>query len=411
VIHRGNKSRVLLALGAMCVLMTVARAEVTRAPREFAFAAEEWLREPDCAEIPWHIQIMPPRLTLMERQLVEVRAEMRATDLQKRSVKRTLQVLAKVADEDGDWFEDESYAQIVLDKPISKKDSLEFVVGVFLRPGKYQVALVMYDTELKQRNVGRKWIEVAPLKNDPLPQLESGLPAVEFVDQVGQGWQFPAARLTLPVKARHPVEVDVLVNFSPSALYTGRTRALRRNVSAFLQITHVLSQLDVEPGCVRLSGIDVLGLKVLFEDVDPETADWDKIVRAALQVSAPVVDVGTLQGRKETAAFFSNFMQRTVKEARPACRGPRGERPERAYIVAGSGMLFPNGTHVEPMPPVPCECRVYYLRGHLEYGAMWDEMERVMKPLRPRRLDVEGAEQFRSALASIVADLEGPAPR
>ena len=378
-------------------------------PRKIDLPYKQWLREPNHADIPWHIRVLPARLTLGQRQLLRILVTVSARKLQKRSARRDLHFLVKAADAQENWYDDESYGHFVVEKEITSSDEIEFSGDLLVRPGRYLLALMMFDTVLGERNVARRWVTVPEVKHDPLPGIDRRLPPVGFLPMEMGVLAAEDDRLSLPVHTTRPVQVDIVVNFSPSAVYTGHTRVYRRNLAAFLQIANVLSQLEPERGCVRLSGIDVLGLRVLFERLDAAHLDWEKIYDAVGAVNPSVVDVDTLQGQKQTAAFFRDFMQKLVAEQDGVCGPADVEQTRHVYVIAGSGMQFPQGTRVEPMHPVECDCRGYYLRGEFEYAAFWDQMERIVKPLPTRRINIQSPQEFRAALASIVADLQTPA--
>ena len=52
-----------------------------------------------------------------------------------------------------------------------------------------------------------------------------------------------------------------------------------------------------------------------------------------------------------------------------------------------------------------CRCRVYYLRFRLSVNDVFDQLEKLMKPLRPRVFNLLSARDLRKALAEIVDDL------
>jgi hypothetical protein len=53
-----------------------------------------------------------------------------------------------------------------------------------------------------------------------------------------------------------------------------------------------------------------------------------------------------------------------------------------------------------------CGCKVYHLRFRLNANDVFDELERFMKPLRPRTFNLMTARDLRKAIAAIVEDLE-----
>jgi hypothetical protein len=429
----------------------------TTTPPRLELPYQEWLKLPDRREIPWEVKFSPPQLTYDQRQMVELRVMLSGRSLQRESVHRDLQMLVKVGTGEGHWFDDDSYMRMELTQKVVRQHDMHFVTRMYLAPGRYWVAVMLYDSVLNRRNLVREWVEVAAIKGDPLPQLNRDLPPLEFVspgaatfskeashlDDLGWTHDFPSQHLPhrgragfprpeddsprpasaaaeesgpleptaikrrIPLDTPRPVQIDVLINFSPSAQFTGMAREYHHTAEVFWQIAQVLSQLDVPHGCVRLTGVDVLGRQVLFEQLDVRQIDWTKLAAAISGISSGTVDVGSLQGRKETAAFFRDAVEHLLTRSEPGCNTPPAAPPLHVYVIAASGMVFPAGTHREPVGmAAEGNRRVYYLRAALSRRNQWDEMEDIVKPLNPRLLTFDDPMHFRKALGSIVSDLQ-----
>jgi hypothetical protein len=54
-----------------------------------------------------------------------------------------------------------------------------------------------------------------------------------------------------------------------------------------------------------------------------------------------------------------------------------------------------------------CNCRIYHIRFRLTKDDVFDDLEKIIKPLRPKTFDVMSAIEFRKALGEIVEDLQG----
>ncbi len=390
-------------------------AQQTREEAALIADVEPWLRAPDQRQIPWHIKVMPPRLGFEMRQLVVVRATVPAKELQQASEQRQLVMVLRVADQAGRWLEPGQATHYELKQAIAKNSELEFSATLFLRPGQYTIAAVLYDDVLHQHNVAHLKVTMPPLKDDPLPGLDAKLPVAEFVDFEPWLTEYDSKpQLVLPVGSSHPLLVDVMINFSPSAQYTGRTWAYKNNLAVMLRTALVLSQLRAQNGCVRFTGLDVLGMKVLFDRIETDNIFWDRLVERARSVSSAVVDVSTLSAQKETASFFRDQLRRMIATSSDGCTSLLpDEHPDHVFIVAGSDMMFPRGNHVEGVDSSPqqCGCRVFFLHRQILIGQEFDELHRILKPLEPRSLSLDSPQDFRKSLAKIAADLQhAPGP-
>lgn len=209
----------------------------------------------------------------------------------------------------------------------------------------------------------------------------------------------------IAVEIPHPVEVDLLVNFTPSMQYSGSNRMLRRTEWTFWAMTHVLTSLTSPNLCMRVTGIDVLGQHVLFEHMDGANMDWDEVAGALVKLDANTVDVQSLESRTKAASFFREQVENLLGTKDTGC----DEKAEHVFVIAASGILFPSGTASKPIEGSPT--RLYYLRANLLWDDQWDAMEKIVKPLRPRTLSINDPMQFRKALAAMVSELEKPTIR
>lgn len=430
-------------------------------------AAVRWLDEAPRHDIPARMAVSPARLSFEQRQTLMVRVTLPARELQKPSVHRDLYVVVKAGD-GSRWLPHGSYSRYEITKELDKKQEIEFVCTIYVRPGRWVLGVVVYDDVLKQRAVLRKTVDVPPIKNDPLPRLEAGLPEVEFlkaedigapqamrsargdagrvlreggysaerrtggsersrrpgemprvagaggdVTNVPRSVETPgtgAAAMVLadlprevPVDVKRPVELDVLVDFTPSVQYSGSNRMLHWTASTFWAMTHVLTDLRSANLCTRVTGIDVLGHRVLFQQMNGGEMDWAKVAEELGKLDANTVDVQTLERRKETANFFRSQVDDLLLSDSTDCGF--STQPEHVYVIAASGILFPQGTSSKPIEGRPTH--LYYLRANLLWSDQWDAMAKIVKPLHPRLFSINDATQFRKALAAMVGDLEG----
>jgi hypothetical protein len=68
--------------------------------------------------------------------------------------------------------------------------------------------------------------------------------------------------------------------------------------------------------------------------------------------------------------------------------------------------LFESGSDLRPLQiEGDCNCRVYYLRFRLSLNDVFDQLDKLIKPLRPRIFNLMTAVDLRRAIAAIVEDL------
>src|SRR5215813_192066 len=103
-----------------------------------------WFEEPERHGKHWKVQIGPSFLTYSQRFAIALNAEF--TIPKDSDAQRTdLYFVVRVADSAGKWYpgSDQSY----LDVPAlpKKSQTVGWSTGVLVRPGKYQVVLLVYD--------------------------------------------------------------------------------------------------------------------------------------------------------------------------------------------------------------------------------------------------------------------------
>lgn len=422
--------RLLLLL---CVIGTVIPVAAQNDKQEEArpeLPIEQWLRGPDREDFKWRVELLAPRLTFQQRNLVQVRAyvdvaPMRGAD------PHDLYFILKVADERGNWLSDETFNHYPLPPGLDKSNEIQYSVGLYAKPGHYTAALILYDTVHSRGNVWRKGFEIKLPKNDPLPQLDRDLPVVEFITEVpndalptrDKSVFFPRRRGTrqftdvewppghgvefLPVPAPRPVRVDIVLNMAPhlDPNYMARTTAVQyRSVAGrMLQIGALLSHLNIARGCVRVSAVDLSKLSVLFDRLDARTADWDKLTEKVRKIDHDTVSVDILSHRKSTAGFLRDYVTNLMVDS-TGC-GQANEKIDRLILVVSHDFQFPSGTHGDYLwPDVQCSCRFEYLRID-SIGN--DDIDKFLKPSNARRFDVHSAEQFRKTVADLIDDLSG----
>lgn len=193
---------------------------------------DQWLQGPDRHDFRWKVHLNKPRLTYRQRDLVQIAVAFEMRDLVKAKVSlQDLHLVVKLAGQDGHWL-GQAYTRFDPPEGVAFAAELYGVVNVYVRPGTYRVAAMVYDILNRRGNLWRGTLHVPGVKNDPLPNAERNLSDVEFQpeppnkptiarlnpirppklvdDPLGLG----EGELFLPVDNVRPLQVDVFVNLS-----------------------------------------------------------------------------------------------------------------------------------------------------------------------------------------------------
>lgn len=383
---------------------------------------EQWLRGPERHDFPMKVWVPPIGLTFQQRRVVQVRGTLPHSALQHDGTPRHIHVLLKVQEE-GRWLPGYSYDELALPSNLDSISEVQFTMVFYARAGRYPAAVIAYDSAHNEASLWRGVVQVPSLKNDPLPQLDRELPAVEFLSDIPRDalsvspsrlqfatalWPPAHGREWLPLSTARPVRIEVVLNLSEwvDPLMRGKSsgRGTRADLGRLMQIASVLSHLGMTDGCIRVSGLDPSRMQVMFDRVDGHKLEWDKVYAAANKVDRNTVDLRTLEARKQSAAFFRYQLLRLVHD--PTGCGLSGEDPLRVMIVVSRDFLFPAGTIVSPVGPGDGgDCRFYYLRADNGLPVV-DDIEKILKPVKPRRFSVRDPLQFRRVLAKMISEIE-----
>jgi len=151
----------------------------------------------------------------------------------------------------------------------------------------------------------------------------------------------------LPVDNERPVQVDIVANLALSdAANTPYRQApdwmYKINADTLLQVSNVLSQVDLKNGCVRFSAIDILRQKTFIERQNAATIDWDKIIQMVEDFERVKIEARVLASQKQTADAFAKFVEKLLDD--PGCEVSGS--PLHVLVVVGDAFIFPNGTAV-----------------------------------------------------------------
>ncbi len=412
------------------------------------YPLNEWVRSGERSRIRWATEVSPARLSNHQRLMVQLGLQVDGAELADRPGKGRLLMLVQITDREGHLWQ--NHGQIDFDKVQEgvRSEYLTFTFSAFVLPGDYRVALAVVDTENGEHGIKEERLHVAPLRNDPLPDAWRGIPPVEFLSpaEPPDSWYLPfiGTALHLPLEARRPVRIDVLVNLTPSERASGSQRAQNGNLSVLLPSLKAISQVDLHNASLHVALLDLLHQRVTFHQDDVHTLDWPAMKTTLSVNDTGTIDIKSLGERSRIASFFVSEVGKRI--------GAPGDGQARAVVVLSSTVEFEAGEDLQPIEAAPSpDCRVFYIRYHVprprsdrpddmgrggygghggHMGGMggmggmgsggpgeWrrqgnrgeqvqiDQLEPTLKPLAPRLFDVEGPEDFRKALAAILAEI------
>jgi hypothetical protein len=386
---------------------------------------------PEHQDIPWKVHVSSPRLMYQQTYLVQARARIDPLLLKRVNNARILHFALKVQAADGRWATGGEFKDYTVPPDIGRDTDLEYETAVYLRPGNYTLIVAVLDSGTGQSSLLRQTLRIPPMPDDPFPELDSRLAAVEFPDgfpqqEVGNdeaddGELFPVSRDRgpIPVATPHPTVVDIVLDITkrPTVvapiyfdLY-GRPRVRRRpasppaippydlEVGRLLQVGNLLARLAPQAGCVRVSAVDVLRMKTMLDKVSAKTIDWPRFEQQIQRMDQDTVDVAVLTNKKGPAEFMRRYLDELSADS-PAC----ASGGEHYVVVVSHEVPFPEKDG--KLADVDRErARFYYLVSQVG-GGMGDDLNGLLKPVKPQRLSFNSPRDFRKALAKIVADLK-----
>jgi hypothetical protein len=400
---------------------------------------DKWKAEGPKVQIPWKVQLAADKLSIHQRLIATIQIQVPGTELLKRSHDGRILMFIQVTN--GQGVSSRDYGILELDdlKPEAKHSDVEFSWEAFAVPGQYEVSVALWDKKSGEHNFMHRLFHVDAYKNDPLPGMWRGLDAFEFwaPKRDGPDYIFHSdidGKLYLPLATKRPVELEVLLDLTPSAaIFRGNYGYYNRYISGALPIFKVFSQISVANGSERVAALDLVQRRIPFEQSDGKDLDWPSLSKALQPDNGPgVVSVKDLQNKRQSPVFLREEIVRRLSG--PATQaGKQGEKPLHVFVVIGSLMdlyAFPSLPAVETGSGE--DCIIYYLqfdffereqhrfhryerfdpvntdflapeRASLTGAA--GNLEKMLKPLKMRVLQFRTADEARHALATVMAEL------
>jgi hypothetical protein len=409
-----------------CVALGASAQDRPSVQRNIQLPIADWISQGERQEIPWEVRVTKPELTFQQRTLVTVFAEVHSDELQKRNVNRDLHFIVKVADEGGNWMEDESYVPFRLTEKMDRRSDLQMQTELYLKPGNFKIATIAYDSALRERSVSFSRVQIARVERDPFPNLLSKLPPVQFLLSATEGRVvFGAGRINLPVVTQRPVQFDLVVDLSaydsdgvarpvpppmfgaprgfPRPIQVNRATSTndRKYLDRLIQTASVLSQIHSEKGCTRITVMDVLKRSIIVPTTADEV-DWQNVRKDVLGPEHNLVSVSALGGRNEVPGFVAEQLEK-IMAADPRCAAESG-RPVHVVAVLTHGVEIGAG-HSKAKVEQRCDCQFFYLKQD-DYHRGEDDLRKILSPLSPKAVKFADPLEFRHKLGDLVQEME-----
>jgi hypothetical protein len=278
------------------------------------------------------------------------------------------------------------------------------------------------------------------LRTDPLFEGWRDLPSIEFVEpsEPPDHWFLPRerGRLNLALTTRRPINIEVVVNLTPTETSTRPFGIQDRNLSILLPSLKLISELNGANVSTNVALLDLARRHIVFEQAGCRDLAWPKMKSSLSDASSGRIDVKSLADRQHSAAFFVSEVGKRYARDESL---PGGSRPGRAVIVLSGPMAFDaeqdlRGTELTPSS----DSRIFYIRlqnspnqrvplspqprrrrsfgGYGQKSGLpqinealnaiqTDRLAATLTPLEPQLFDVTSADQFRKALATIMSKI------
>ena len=379
-----------------------------------------WLAGSPRADLRWVTIASPAALSRFERLSVRFNIRVNGGEIDRRRGKGVLLLIVQLRDSTGKKYESH-HVMDLREAPYTAPTHLEYSewsVPAFLTPGDYQATFALADVTTGDHNLATQPVHVSPLSRDPLPDSWRDVPTVEFVESVEPPdvWFLPEAkaRLTLPVVAKRPVRLDVVVNTAASETSRNAQRRPQQNVGSLMAALKVLSQFNVAGVGPNLAVFDISRRRTIFTQDAVTEVDWPRLKSGLDTKNLSTIDVGELKYHDQEVQFFLG--QIATRIAAPA-DDPR----LRVVIVLSPPMSFQPTVDRTPIAaPAGSAYRVFYLcyqtyygrpsysepnsprfsgrlssleidrssRGVVTYSGLPDQLAQTLKPLHPHVFNI-----------------------
>jgi flagellar motor protein MotB len=382
-----------------CLAQAMQRSEARFDLKEIPL--KEWLAAPNTNQFPWKVDVRKPELRMDQRYELSYGVEFRGKDLKWSHGPEEIRYVSGVSNADGQFLVAPQLSGYAFDKAENPDFRVRFTDCVFLQPGDYVLWIVVVDKNSAKRNVVQRKLHVPEFSSDVLPKLTSSSPAVEFPQFMRSGQRaLPKVgpHFSLPVSNKQGISVDLVSMLSPSDQWSGRVDIMRWINNRVLNATAALSQIQLSIGSISTVALDLVNRSIPFREHDARELNWSRLTSVFAQSDEDyIVRVPALEALKQHGTFLRNTMNESL-----TMEGSQ----KRAFIFVSGSLLFERGSEVSPIKlEGDCNCRAYHVRLQVTKDDVFDDLEKVIKPLHPKTFDVLTPRDFRNALDEIVRDL------
>jgi hypothetical protein len=404
-----------------------------RNPGSFVFSRypfDRWAAENAKPQIRWSVRTDSPHLSPHQRLLQQIDIAINGSELRSRPDNTQIIAFLRIEDAKGTRYQYVNVARRAANR--KQIQEIDFHFPAFILPGDYTLSLAICDSRTLEHSFLRRQLHIASMNQDALSDAWEKLPAVEFipVNGIPDSWYIPQIpeRLSLPLETSRPTRVELLLNTTPAV--PGTISELRQNMQDVVPSLKVLMGIAPAQGAIGLSIVDLARRAFTYEEPDlratppPEWArrNLGKFRAAFAETRTTVVDVKTLEGQRRTPNYLSIEVARLL--------GPQNPTDAmRHVVIVLSAPFYFNDQDKPPLPDLPADParRLFYISYsplavlqtdgvsglttlRVPLYRSGDDIEHTLKPMGARVFHVSRPEEFRKALAAILAEISAAEP-
>jgi hypothetical protein len=365
-----------------------------------AIPVMSWAASGEVSQISWNFRFKDPELRIDQRYELGYSATIQSKDLGWSSDDQELIYVVGVMNSDNMQVIPPKWTHQTFESAAGSNFRIELAGCVFLQPGNFTVWAAVVDPKTQQHSLTTHRVRPAEFAAELLPKMNALLPTAEFPDVTSEenGRQIKPGPLSMPVSNSRPIDLELVSILSPVDQWPEHADIARSVDSRVLAATGVLAQMRLGAGGVSVRAIDAVNRSIAFEQRDIQELNWGGITaefhnpKKLHTIAAPA-----LLAQKERGGFMRDRLSQALTEPRDGLR---------VMILITGSLLFERGSDIPPLKAdEACNCRVYHVRFQVGKDDVFDDLSKIIKPVKPKTFDVHSPQEFRKALATIVEDL------